>query len=321
MMLLVSACRDSTWFHRQRDSDDLPALVKSSLSSVVRVLPKGDGAQPGGAGFFVRGQDGSNVVITNYHVIWAAGEISLERNDHTLDRAIVLGVDAETDLAVLRPETVRPGTALAFGDDLALRIGEPVVSIGSPAAVLNAVSVGILSARAAVPDATLPGESAVDYLFTDAIISPGCSGGPLLDTHGRVVGVNAAVVGGGHGLGVAIPSHLAARVTSVLERGARYLHSSTGLRVADAPLEGGGQAGVRVTAILAGGPGDLASLHVGDIIMALDGQSLMESSDLRWREFMDAPGTVWKLRVKRGGNELPSLTLSLRELSSGGPKR
>jgi S1-C subfamily serine protease len=319
MFLLVSACRDSTRTHGERGGYDVAALAKAALPAVVRVMGKGGMAQGAGSGFVVRGDGDRDLVITNHHVVWGASEIVLERNDGTLDHATVLGADAEIDLAVLGPQAKGYST-LSFGDDQTLRVGDPLVSIGSPAGVLNAVSVGVLSARGKVPDATLPGELAVDHLFTDAAISPGCSGGPLLDARGLVVGVNAATLAASRGLGVAIPSHLVARVANVLQRSGRYLHSSAGLRVGDASPGSSGTRGVQVTAISPGGPADVASLHTGDIIMTLDGRPLAGSSDFLWREFMDAPGTTWRLGLQRGGEVLP-LTVSLQELPSGGPVR
>jgi S1-C subfamily serine protease len=319
MFLLVSACRDSTWTRGERGGNDVAALVKAALPAVVRVLPKGGMAQAAGSGFVVHGGGDRDLVITNYHVVWGASEIALERNDRSLDHATVLGADAAIDLAVLAPQAKGFGR-LSFGDDQTLRVGDPLVSIGSPAGVLNAVSVGVLAARGKVPDATLPGELAVDHLFTDAMISPGCSGGPLLDARGLVVGVNSATLAGSRGLGVAIPSHLAARVASVLQRSGRYLHSSAGLHVAEASPGSSGTTAVQVTAVSPGGPADVASLRTGDIIMTVDGRPLGGSSDFLWREFMDGPGTTWRLGLQRGGEEL-RLTVSLRELPSGGPER
>jgi S1-C subfamily serine protease len=319
LFLLVGACRDSGVNRGGQPSSDVTALVKAALPAVVRVIPRGTMAQAAGSGFVVRADGGRTLVVTNHHVVWGATEIVLERNDRTLDHAIVLAADAAVDLAVVAAQGGGYGQ-LSFGDDDALRIGDPLVSIGSPAGVLNAVSVGVLSARGTVPDASLPGQLVIDHLFTDAMISPGCSGGPVLDAHGLVVGVNAATLAGSRGLGVIIPSRLAARIATVLQRGEGYRHSSAGLRVADAPPGSSGTAGVQVTTISPGGSADVASLRAGDILRTMDGRPLRGSSDFLWREFMDGPGTIWQLGIQRGGESL-SMKISLQELSPAGPVR
>jgi serine protease Do len=267
-------------------------------------------AQGGGAGFVVRGDDGEPIIVTNSHVVWGATEIAVERNDHRVDRAVLAGSDPAVDLAVLRFASKPELPVLSFGDDLSLRAGDAIISIGSPAGVLNAVSLGILSTRAKVPEATIPGEQSIEYLFTDALLSPGCSGGPVLDAQGAVVGVNAAVAAGSRGLGIAIPSHLAARVVRALERGGHYAHSRSGVQVADDLADGH----PHVTAIAASATG--VDVQVGDRIVAIDGTPLDTVADFRWREFMDGPGTKWQVDLLRAGHDL-STEWHLHELSSG----
>jgi serine protease Do len=269
--------------------------LRAGTAAAVRVLPSGGMAQASGSGFVLRADTGEQVIVTNAHVVWGASEIAIETNDHATERATVAGVDPEVDLAVLRPRTKLSVVPLRFESDEALRLGDWLGSVGSPAGVLNAVSVGVLSARSTVPDATVQAQSSIDHLFTDAVLSPGCSGGPLLDARGRVVGVNVAMLGTSRGLGIAIPSHLAAPVVARLLHDGAYPHGRSGIRVADASPGGH----VRVVSVAPADAGDEVAIRSGDLILAVDGQSVQNAGDFRMREFMDAPGTRWQIEIER----------------------
>lgn len=193
-----------------RASQDVVEIVRSALGSVVTVRTAGEMAQGSGSGFIVRGREGSKVVLTNKHVIWGATEVRVELFDGTSVVAMVVDDDSPLDLAVLRisPGAVKDARALTLGDDERLQLGEPLISIGSPAGIPHAVSVGVFSARGKKPGPQQSGPPS-DCLFTDAALSPGTSGGPVLNLEGQVVGVNAGQVGQTGGLGVIIPARLA----------------------------------------------------------------------------------------------------------------
>jgi S1-C subfamily serine protease len=224
----------------------------------------------------------------------------------------IVGVDPEVDLAVLRFHSGRSlSHVLSFQEEETLRVGDWLISMGSPGGVLNAVTVGVLSARGRVPHGTFVAESFVDYLFTDALVGPGNSGGPVLDLKGYVVGVNAAVLGGEGGLGVVIPSRLVERVVRALERNGACAHSSAGVLVADEPALAG-NAAIRVTWSDSGE--GTSGLHKGDRILKINGDRVWRAREFEWREFMAEPGTKWVLEMMREGQRI-SVTLILRRIS------
>jgi serine protease Do len=180
---------------------------------------RGDGTDGGrnGArnwiGVIVRARDRGKVVLTNTHVIWGATEVRVELFGGTVVQATVADDDATLDLATLRLpiNALKDTPALTFGDDERLQPGEPLVSIGSPAGIPHVVSVGVFSARGKKPGSQQNGPS-TDCLFTDPVLSPGTSGGPVLNLEGDVIGVNSGQAGQTSGLGVIIPARLARRL-------------------------------------------------------------------------------------------------------------
>jgi serine protease Do len=207
----------ATRLKTERNDGELADLADRAMLSVVRVKGAGDTAQATGSGFVVRGKDGTQFVLSSHHVVWGASGLTLGLRTGTSVAATVVGVDPDMDLAVLRPASVLDVPALSFGDDRPLRPGDGILTLGWPDGSFDAVSYGVLSARGKVPAATLAGERAFDYLFTDAVLSPGMSGGPALDVAGNVIGVNTAVLGNGRGFGILLPAHLAAELANRLE--------------------------------------------------------------------------------------------------------
>jgi serine protease DegQ len=313
---LLAACR--------RGSDgasigrpDVAALIDAALPAVVRVRGRGGMAQTEGSGFFIRGDAGQPLVVTNHHVVWGAAEIAIERQDGVTETAALVGVDDTTDLALLRPSSRSAPATLSFGDDSGLRVGGWVLALGSPDGLFNAASTGVLSARALVPGAKLPAERLVDHLFIDAALGAGSSGGPVLDLGGRVVGVSLAILGGSRGLGVLLPSGLAARVVRDLEREGRSAHGFAGVALADEVDAGRSSGSVRVTAVVPGGPADQAHLRTGDRILALDGARLRGAADLRRRLFTTPPGGLARLDLARTTERIEA-TLRLQPLPAPG---
>jgi serine protease Do len=216
---LFAACTVTEGGGRSSESGRIVELAQAALPAVVRVHSAGRMAQGSGAGFFWKNGAGGLFVITSHHVVWGASEIHLEMNDGTRQRAEVVGADAETDLATLRPGDRKPDQrSLSFGSDEWLRPGDSLVAIGSPGGIRNAVTTGILSARGKVPEATTAMQRTVDYLFVETVAAAGGSGGPVLATDGRVVGVNTAAVGGAPGLAIVLPGRVALRVAETLTR-------------------------------------------------------------------------------------------------------
>jgi serine protease Do len=221
-------------------------------------------------------------------------------------------VDREVDLALLRARSAFTETALSLADDGNLRRGDWLVSIGNAGGLLDAVSVGVLSARGRVPEAALMGQKLVDYVFTDAAISPGASGGPVLDLEGRVVGINAALVGASRGLGVVIPGGLAIPVLEHLKRDGRVAHGFAGLDVVD--VVHGSAGSVRVTTVFPKGPAEAANIRVGDLIIAVDGATPRSARDFRLRVFSSTPGSELRVQLMRSGAPT-QVVLTLKDLA------
>lgn len=287
-------------------------VVRSARPAVVRIRATGVLAQETATGFIVRTEDGTDIVITNNHVIWGADEIYVETIAGVVVRADVVGSDPATDIAILRPRSrLDAGPHLVFGDDRSVDLGDWVVAIGNPGGILGAVSVGIVSARGRVPHPTVAAQVFVDYLFTDAALAAGSSGGPVLGSDGRVLGVNVASAGQSGGLAIVIPARLASQVVAGLVRYGAYHHSSAGIRVVDSD----GATSVRVSSCEHECRG--VELKVGDRIVMIDGERLHGARELEWREFMTDPGTRWKIEVLRDGQRLSTFA-DLREITQEG---
>jgi len=299
---------------------DVVDLARTASPAVVRIRAAGTMVEATGAGFFIRGEDGGALVLTNNHLIWGAGSLTVQTRDGAMHPADVVGTDPEVDLAVLRPAGAESSPTLHFGNDQSLAIGDSLLSIGTPDGVFAAVSMGILSARAKVFPPTLAAESFVEYLFTDAAVSAGSSGGPLLDSTGAVVGISLAMLGARSALGIAIPVHLAEPIVKVLQRGLPFRHSFSGIHVSDGPLEGT-EVGPRVFSCAADAALCMTAPHGGDVrigdrIVAINGEEVRGAHEFEWRQFMAEPGTTWTLNIARSGHRL-STHVILQELTQG----
>jgi serine protease Do len=308
---VASAC--GRFSDRTSKEPDAKVLAASVRPAVVRVVA-GEGLAPtSGSGFAVTADDGENVIVSAYHVVAQNPEVTLERIDGSPIAGTVIGSDPATDIAVIRPRQRFPAGPLFFGDDEALSPGEWVMAVGSPAGVVDAVSIGALSARGRVPVPTLAGHLFLQYLFFDAASGAGSSGGALLDARGAVVGVMTATLGG-NPLGVALPAHWARRIVSALVHTGRYVHSHVGMRLADAPASGQPPGSVSVLSVTAGGPADQAHILAGDRLLSVDGRACTDAGELQSRAFMESPGTTWTAVVLRNGDRL-TIRIVLEKLS------
>ena len=236
-----------------------------------------------GSGFII---DDTGIVVTNFHVIENAEEITVTLANETSFTATVLGQDQKTDIAVLK---IDPGdadlTAVPFGDSDSLRVGDWVLAIGNPFGLGGTVTAGIVSARGR----DIGNGPYDDFIQTDASINRGNSGGPLFNTEGEVIGINTAIFsqsGGSVGIGFAISSNLAKRVTSQLAEFGTTRRGWLGVFIQEVTPDIAGSlglddaAGALVSTVNENSPAEAAGLEPGDVIISFDGKMIDKMRDL-----------------------------------------
>src|SRR5712675_102785 len=283
--------------------DAVGALIRRLLSGAAG-SPGGDdrASRALGSGFVIR-SDG--LIVTNRHVVAGARSVRVLLPDARELSAKILGVDAVTDIALLK---VSAGSlpALRLGSTRAVSVGDAVIAIGNPFGLGQSVSAGIISARAR----TLEDDPYIDFLQTDAAINHGNSGGPLLSTDGTVIGVTSAIFspsGGSVGLGFAIPAEAVAGVVGQLEAHGRVERGYLGISgQAMTPLLAKSlgmktSTGLLVTAVDAGGPA-VGALWVGDVLLSI-GSSPVTFKSLSKITARLAPKALVVASVLRAGKQ------------------
>lgn len=235
-----------------------------------------------GSGFVV---DARGYVVTSRHIVHAADRIRVALANGRSYEAVIAGLDAETDIALLRIEAGEPLSHLSWGDSIAARVGDAILLIGSPFGLSGTVTRGIISARGTDSQR----EGLDDYFQIDAAMNQGNSGGPLIDASGRVIGVNAAILsptGGSVGIGFAVPSVLARPIVDQLRETGRVDRVRIGVDlqpVSRAIADSLGRAeavGALVSDVTPDGPAARAGVRPGDVILALGGRPVLHIGDL-----------------------------------------
>lgn len=264
-----------------------------------------------GTGFIV---DPQGYILTNHHVIDGAERITVKLADGRSFRAGVVGSDPDTDIALIRVESPSPLPAATLGDSDRLRVGEWVVAIGNPLAYEHTVTVGVVS----FIGRKLFDSSLDNYIQTDAAISFGNSGGPLINGRGEIIGINAAVSRQANNIGFAIPINQARNILPQLKAQGRVSRGYIGvaLRDVDPDLQASlgltRSQGALVQDVTAGSPGARAGIKPYDLIVAVDEQ-MMPSNDALIREIAHrAPGSVARIELIRDGRSM-ELSLKLAE--------
>jgi serine protease Do len=302
--------------------DTITRVVQEVGPAVVTVV----GTIPGEMTFFGRAGDqqvsGSGVfiseegyILTNYHVVEGAREISIILSDGTQQQAELVGTDIYADLAILKMDGIPPAVAILGNSDV-INPGETVIAIGSPLGDFkNSVTVGVISATGRSID-TGKGYQIDGLIQTDAAINQGNSGGPLVNLAGYVVGINTLVVrssGSGtvaEGLGFAIPSNTARAIAEQIMQKGYFSRPYIGIqwqqitpqiaRAYRLPA----QWGVYVTNVLADSPASSAGLQPGDIIIRIGDIALDENNAYINTLFQYNPGEVVSLSIMRGSQEI-----------------
>jgi len=285
-------------------------------------------AQAAGSGVIVDSKKG--YIVTNHHVINRADEISVTLADGRSVTAKLIGSDNKVDLAVLQVD-MKDLVAIELADSTATRVGDFVVAIGNPFGLDQTVTSGIVSA---LGRSGLGIEGYEDFIQTDASINPGNSGGALVDLHGRLIGINTAIIapsGGNVGIGFAIPSNMVGAIMEELIEHGEVRRGNVGLNVQGLDVElaqafGVNQnRGVVVVEVDEGGAAEQAGIMAGDIIIKIGDRIINKLVDyhsqmavvvvgdnLRFRYVRNGKTRNSSLQIQEELNRLPGERLDIR---------
>jgi S1-C subfamily serine protease len=285
------------------------SVYDSASPAVVAILARraSDHARGGVGSGFVFTPDG--LILTNSHVVHEASELRVQTSQGPSLNAHLIGDDPHTDLALLKVDARTPLSTVPLGRAGSLRVGQLVVAIGNPMGFESTVTAGVVSALGRSLRATT-GRLIDDVIQTDAALNPGNSGGPLLDTGGRVVGVNTAIIAGAQGICFATSIDSARSVVTELLRHGRVRRASLGIAAQNAALPRryvhffnlSTDSAVRVMELAAGGPAARAGIEQGDLLIALDGtpcESIDQLHRLLTVARIDTPVTLSIVRRDR----------------------
>jgi len=303
-----------------------PSVVHINVRSVnERELPNEFAQLFGQQRRELRGQgsgviiDPQGYIVTNYHVVLGARDIQVSLSDGRFLSAQIAGVDALTDLAVLKIEG-DDLVAAEWGDSDDLEVGALVWAVGSPFGLQRTITFGILSAK---HRSGMAGEVYQDCLQTDAAVNPGNSGGPLVDAHGRVIGINTAILGESYqGVSFAIPSSVAKNVYQRLKTSGQVARGWLGVQLREVDEEDilryglSDMNGAFVARVVDEAdipcPARDAGIRVGDIVLSWNGTPINKPAELIRLVAMTDTGTSATMVVLRGGRRI-SLTVSVAE--------
>jgi putative serine protease PepD len=284
-------------------------IYRRAQPGVVDITVTQSSSKAEGSGFVV---DKSGDIVTNQHVVSGGGSIEVEFSDGRKAPARVVGEDTSSDIAVIRVSV--PSSALqplTFADSSKVQVGDGVVAIGSPFGLSGTVTTGVVSALGRT--ITAPNHFTITgAIQTDAPINRGNSGGPLLDSHGNVIGVNSQIdsnSGDSSGVGFAVSSNTARRVAQTLIAGGKVAHPYLGVALTDA------SGGAGVASVSSGSPADRAGLRRGDVITAIDGKKVGSSANAIDAIDSASPGDTLGISFQRAGHS-DSVSVTLAERPS-----
>ena len=259
-------------------------------------------------------------IVTNWHVIAGASQVTIQLNDGRSLPARLAGADQRSDIAVLKVDA-EGLTPIAFGDSENVRVGQMVFAVGNPFGLQETVTQGIISAKGR----RTTSEEANEFFQTSTTINPGNSGGPLIDIHGRVIGINNFIIsrsGGSEGIGFAIPSNVARRVYQDIVQRGRVIHPWFGVVMRPLNDSLARQLGLRdtkgalVAATMAGSPADKAGVLGGDVILSFNGHPIVDAKDLKKRVSETEIGSPVSMAVLRNGQP-HDLSITMEEEPEG----
>ena len=265
-----------------------PAVVNISVLGEMRTRRGPFEVRGAGSGFFLT-PDG--YLLTNNHVVENARQLEAVPPDGRSLEVEVVGTDPSTDLAVLRVKGhyAEQFPAIALGDSDRVRVGQMAIAIGNPHGLQTSVTAGVISALGRTLPAPNGKRMIENVVQTDAALNPGNSGGPLVDSRGRVIGVNTAVHPGAQGICFAIPVNTARQVAGLLIREGRIRRAYLGIATQPRPIPAAWRrrfaleqlVGLEVVHVEPGKPAAQAGLKPGDLILSVANQPVRKPTDLQ----------------------------------------
>ncbi|MGV9300883.1 MULTISPECIES: trypsin-like peptidase domain-containing protein [Amycolatopsis] len=287
---------------------DIARRVAPAVVSLEVVKPGADSGEQG-SGVVI---DPQGYILTNEHVVAtavgdAATKITAVFNDGTRTEAKIVGADQKTDLAVVKVNVTNP-VVMQVGKSSDLQVGDAVIAVGSPLALQNSITSGIVSALdRPVTAGGDNGAAPVTYsaIQTDAAINHGNSGGALVDSRGALVGINSAIRssssdGGSIGIGFAIPSDYAIKIAKALIKDGKVKHADIGINAAST-VAGSSTMGAQVRNVAPGGPAAGAGIKEGDVITKIGDHVVRDSAELTVAVRSHDPGQVVPVQLARDG--------------------
>jgi len=276
--------------------------------------PGGEQIQEGVGSGFITTADGQ--IITNAHVVEGADRVQVTLKDGRTFTGEVMGADTVTDVAVIKIDAQNlPTVRLSNSDQI--QPGEWVIAIGNPLGLDSTVTAGIISATGRTSREVGVPDKRVDFIQTDAAINPGNSGGPLLNLNGEVIGVNTAIIQGAQGLGFAIPINTVQRISTQLIQTGRVEHAYLGIQMVtlspavkdnintspNSPFRVDDTEGVLIAQVVPNSPAAQSGLRAGDVITAIEGQSVKNGSEVQRVVEQSTVGQPLTLTLRRNGQE------------------
>ena len=290
------------------ESASIADIAEAVLPSVVSILIEAGDESGSGSGFIIQS---NGYILTNNHVAAPAangGELTVVFDNGEKAKAKIVGRNTSYDLAVLKVDREGLPTSV-LGDSEQVKVGELVIAIGAPLGLNGTVTAGIISSLDRPVTAGGSGDLAfINAIQTDAAINPGNSGGPLLDGAGRVIGINSAIAtlaqsisteAGSIGLGFAIPINTAKRIAEEIIATGDSNTPIIGVVLNTAYVGDGAEVGELTT----GGPAEEAGIRVGDVITALNGRQVADSTELVVAIRSYAPGESVEIDLERNGQQ------------------
>jgi S1-C subfamily serine protease len=267
-----------------------------------------------GSGFII---NTSGQIITNAHVVQGADKVTVTLKDGRSMEGKVMGLDTVTDVAVVKIEGQNLPVA-PLGTSEQIKAGEWAIAIGNPLGLDNSVTAGIISATGRSSSQVGDGTKRVNYIQTDAAINPGNSGGPLLNANGQVIGMNTAILRNAQGLGFAIPIDQVQRISKQLVAKGKVEHPFLGVQMMTvtsqlrkqlasdptSPIKLDVDQGALIGKLVKNSPAAQAGLKVGDVIIAVNGKTVTNGSDVQTEVEKAQLGVEMPLSIRRDGKTI-----------------